>query len=127
MDHQVCAMQFEDEITATFQMEAFTHYHGRKTRVMGSMGDMVGDGDNLFMCDFVTGDIEHWNVADHAEMESGHGGGDWRLVKDFLRAVDAHDVSLLTSNLDASMDSHLMCFKAEESRKELVTKAIEYN
>ncbi len=127
MDHQVCAMQFEDEITVTFQMEAFTHYHGRKTRVMGTMGDMVGDGDELIFVNFRTGNIEHWNVSDHAEIDSGHGGGDWRLVKDFLRAVDAHDVSLLTSNLDASMDSHLMCFKAEESRKELGTKVILYS
>ena len=127
MDHQVCAMQFEDEITVTFQMEAFTHYHGRKTRVMGTMGDLVGDGDEMMCVDFRTGKIEHWNVADHVEIDSGHGGGDWRLVKDFLSAVDTHDISLLTSNLDASMDSHLMCFKAEESRKELVTKEILYS
>lgn len=125
MDHQVCAMQFEDEITVTFQMEAFTSYHGRKTRIMGTNGDLIGDGDIMVFADFTNGVVEQWDVAEHAELDSGHGGGDWRLVKDFLRAVDAHDVSLLTSNLDASMDSHLMCFKAEESRKELTTKILQ--
>jgi predicted dehydrogenase len=126
VDHQVCAMQFEDEITATFQMEAFTHDHGRKTRVMGSMGDLVGDGDQMYLANFSTGTVESWHIADHASMDSGHGGGDWRLVRDFLNAVEHHDVSLLTSNLDASMDSHLMCFMAEESRKDLQTKKILY-
>ncbi len=124
VDHQVCAMQFEDDITVTFQMEAFTHYGGRKTRVMGSMGDLVGEDGTLLICDFRTGDVERWDVRDHAGLESGHGGGDWRLVRDFLRAVDAQDENLLTSNLDASMESHLMCFMAEESRKELVVKAV---
>jgi hypothetical protein len=127
VDHQVCSMLFEDDVTVTFQMDAFTHYHGRKTRIMGSMGDLVGDGEDMVFADFRTGEITHWNVADHVEIESGHGGGDWRLVKDFLKAVDAHDVSLLTSNLDASMDSHLMCFMAEESRQTFETKQIFYS
>jgi predicted dehydrogenase len=126
MEHQVCAMLFEDEITATFQMEAFTNYHGRKTRIMGSMGDLVGDGEEMVVADFRTGEVEHWDVADHGAAQSGHGGGDWRLVRDFLRAVDVHDVSFLTSNLDASMDSHLMCFEAEESRLSMKTRQIAY-
>lgn len=126
VDHQVCAMQFQDGITVTFQMEAFTHYHGRKTRVMGSMGDMVGDGEEMLVADFRTGDITRWHVNDHAELQSGHGGGDWRLIRDWLRAVDAQDDTLLTSTLDASMDSHLMCFMAEESRRETTLKTLQY-
>src|SRR5690606_25698405 len=41
-DHYVTSIQFGDSVTASFSMEAFTAYHGRRTRIMGSMGDMVG-------------------------------------------------------------------------------------
>ena len=124
VDHQVCSMQFDGDITATFNMEAFTHYHGRKTRIMGSMGDLYGDATDMYIGNFETRDVEHWNVNDHIEIKSGHGGGDWRLVRDFLRAAETHDVSLLTSNLDASMEAHLMCFRAEDSRRDLQVKEV---
>ena len=41
---------------------------------------------------------------------------DFRLVRDFLMAVDKHDPSLLTSSLEASVESHLIGFACEESR-----------
>ena len=124
VDHQVCSMQFEGEITGTFNMEAFTHYHGRKTRIMGSMGDLYGNESVMYIGNFRTRDVERWDIKEHIEIASGHGGGDWRLMRDFLRASSASDETLLTSNLDASMESHLMGFMAEESRKQLRVKEI---
>ena len=47
---------------------------------------------------------------------SGHGGGDLALVRDFIRAVDAHDEKLLSSSLAASVESHVMGFACEKSR-----------
>ena len=49
----------------------------------------------------------------------GHGGGDWRLVADWVQAVAQNDSSLLSSTIEASIESHIMCFKAEESRKQM--------
>jgi hypothetical protein len=37
-------------------------------------------------------------------------------VHDFVQAVSQQNPSLLTSTIDASMESHLIGFKAEESR-----------
>ncbi|MBK8698837.1 MAG: Gfo/Idh/MocA family oxidoreductase [Saprospiraceae bacterium] len=122
-DHQVVAMQFEGGITAGFNMEAFTNYHGRRTRIMGSMGCLVGDEDLLTIADFSTDKVTEWLTKEHSTA-SGHGGGDWGLMRDFLRAVDAHDEALLTSTLEASMDSHRMGFAAEESRLGLKTIAL---
>ncbi|MCB0663267.1 MAG: Gfo/Idh/MocA family oxidoreductase [Saprospiraceae bacterium] len=116
-DHQVCIMDFDDQITATFNMEAFTHYHGRRTRIMGTMGDIVGDEQDLLVTNFRNGEVEKWNVKENAEVGSGHGGGDWGLVRDWIMAVDQQNPDLLTSTLDASMESHLMAFQAERSRK----------
>lgn len=118
-DHYVTSMLFEKNITASFSMEAFTSYHGRRTRVMGSMGDIVGDMDTFTHTDFLTGKSEHWDVKvnDVSNYESsGHGGGDWALANDWVKAVKAQDRGLLTSTIEASIESHLMAFGAEESR-----------
>jgi len=46
----------------------------------------------------------------------GHGGGDWNLVADWIQAVAKRDKNLLSSSIDASVESHLMGFAAEKSR-----------
>jgi hypothetical protein len=48
---------------------------------------------------------------------SGHGGGDWLLVRDFVQAVAQKNPALLTSTIDDSIESHIMGFMAEASRK----------
>jgi len=112
-DHYICNIQFDDNITASFSMEAFTSYEGRRTRVMGSMGDISGDMNSFVQTDFRTGKKTEWK-----QNSDGHGGGDWRLVADWIHAIDQQNPSLLTSTIDASIESHLMGFAAEKSRKE---------
>lgn len=112
-DHYTSNILFEDGITAAFSMEAFTSYEGRRTRVMGSLGDVVGDMSSFVMTDFLTSKKTEWK-----QDTDGHGGGDWRLVTDWINAVSKHDPSLLTSTIDASIESHVMGFMAEESRKQ---------
>jgi hypothetical protein len=109
-------MEFEDEITASFNMEAFTHYGGRRTRIFGTEGDLFGDMQSLTYTDFLTGQQEKWDVTMAPQNQSAHGGGDWGLAHDFVQAVSQQDVSILTSNIEASVESHLMGFLAEESR-----------
>ena len=120
-DHYVTSMEFEEEITANFSMEAFTSYHGRRTRIMGSHGDINGDMTEFTHTDFLTGKINKWNISVEQEKNSrlhlsGHGGGDWGLVTDWINAVKNQDHSLLSSTIDASVESHIMGFMAEKSR-----------
>lgn len=119
-DHYVTSMEFEEDITVNFSMEAFTSYHGRRTRIMGALGDIVGDMNQFVHTDFLTKKVTKWdiNVEDVGDYKnSGHGGGDWALVTDWIRAVKKQDASLLTSTIDASIESHIMGFMAEKSRK----------
>lgn len=112
-DHYTTNILFDDNVTASFSMEAFTSYEGRRTRVMGSHGDIVGDMYSFAMTDFRTGKKEEWkNTTDM------HGGGDWRLVADWIQAVSQQNAGLLTSTIDASIESHIMGFAAEKSRLE---------
>jgi predicted dehydrogenase len=113
-DHYTANILFEGGLTAAFSMEAFTSYSGRRTRVMGSLGDIVGDMTSFTMTDFLTGKQTTWK-----QESDGHGGGDWRLVSDWINAVSQHNPALLTSSIDASIESHVMGFMAEASRKKM--------
>lgn len=115
-DHYTTNILFDNNTTAAFSMEAFTSYEGRRTRVMGSMGDIVGDMSAFTHTDFRTGKVTEWK-----QDSDTHGGGDWRLVADWIQAVSQHNPSLLTSTIDASIESHVMGFAAEKSRKERMT------
>lgn len=110
-DHYTTNILFEGDVTAAFSMEAFTSYEGRRTRIMGSMGDVVGDMSSFTITDFLTGKKTEWK-----QDTDGHGGGDWRLAQDWVNAVSQHNPALLTSTIDASIESHVMGFMAEQSR-----------
>ena len=118
-DHFVSEMVFEDGTTASFSMEAFTPFGGRRTRIMGTTGYIEGDGKEFTLYEFRSNRKLVWNkkLAEIPEYKgSGHGGGDLALVCDFVEAVSSGDESRLTSTIDASVESHLMGFCAEKSR-----------
>ena len=84
---------------------------------------MLRIGCNLlgkFVTEFGTIKTNVWNrrIAEIPEYkDAGHGGGDHALVRDFLEAVSKGDVSRLTSTVDVSVESHVMAFDAEKSRR----------
>ena len=110
-DHYTTNILFEGGATASFSMEAFTSYEGRRTRIMGTMGDIVGDMTSFEHTDFRTGKKTSWKSETDA-----HGGGDWRLAQNWIEAVATQNPNLLTSTIDVSIESHVMGFSAEKSR-----------
>jgi predicted dehydrogenase len=119
-DHYVSQMTFEGGQTASFTMDAFTPWGGRRTRLMGTKGYIEGNGSSFTVWDFRTGNKKKWNmtVEDAEEYRgSDHGGGDYALVRDFIEAVVTQDNNRLSSTIDASIESHVMGFAAEKSRK----------
>jgi predicted dehydrogenase len=119
-EHLACAMEFRSGATATFNMDGFTSYHGRRTRLMGTKGDLVGDGETFTYTDYMTRKSFTWDISItdvKGYEDSGHGGGDYRFVSDLLNAVYHRDEALLTSTVEASVESHVMGFRIEKSRK----------
>ncbi|MCB9260697.1 MAG: Gfo/Idh/MocA family oxidoreductase [Ignavibacteriales bacterium] len=118
VDHQIVNMVFEDNTTAAFSMEAHTSYSGRRTRIMGTLGDIIGDENNLTVSNFNTRESITFQSSELKNQfsSSGHGGGDHGLLFNFLNAVYHNDSSLLSSTIENSMESHYIGFKAEESR-----------
>jgi len=88
---------------------------------MGSMGFIEGDMSSFTQYNFQTGKSETLTASElntKKYRNSGHGGGDWRLVSDWIQAIYQRDPGLLTSTIDQSIESHIMGFMAEKSRKQ---------
>lgn len=119
-DHYVTNIVFDGGVTSSFAMEAFTPKGGRRTRVMGTTGYIEGDGNTFTLTDLRSRKESVWNmkVKEIPEYrDSGHGGGDHALFRDFIEAVAYQDSGRLSSTIDVSIESHLMGFAAERSRR----------
>ncbi|MFT3701895.1 MAG: Gfo/Idh/MocA family oxidoreductase [Agriterribacter sp.] len=110
-DHLTINMRFGNNVTAAFSMEGLTSYEGRCTRIMGTKGDITGDMETYTITDFKTGRQTSWSLK-----TDFHGGGDHRLVQDWVQAVGHQNPHILSSTIDVSVVSHLMAFAAEKSR-----------
>lgn len=118
VDSQVAIMNFEDQITANFTMSAFTP-HGRMVRIMGSLGYLDGDEQEIKVLDFNSEKWTKYNVNELAtDMTGGHGGGDHGLMKTFVEAVRTNDNAFIKTGPQATLESHLITFAAEKSRLE---------
>lgn len=119
VDHQVVAMQFEGGAAATFTMTAFTRARPRETRIFGTRGELYGDGQTIEVYDFLTGQTEMIDTQlSDGSILSGHGGGDEGLMRRFVAALSHNDPRGILSGPDATLESHMMVFAAEQARRE---------
>ena len=118
-DHLVTTVRFEGGATASFTMDAFTPWGGRRTRVMGTRGYIEGDGTAFTIHVFRPERRLEWRFVPPEGgnyVDNGHAGGDLALIRDVLEAFDTRDESKLSSSLAASVESHVMGFACEKSR-----------
>lgn len=118
VDHQVVNMLFENAVTVSFTMTAFTEADSdRKTRIFGTKGQLEGNGQKILHYDFLTEKVtEHITGISDGSIKTGHGGGDFGIMRDFVDAVATNDGSKIISGLKDTMESHQMVFAAEEAR-----------
>ena len=117
-DHQTAIFQMEDGLIVSFNMCGFASENTRTMRFSGTRGDLRGhlDKGEIELYDFVTD--EKTLISTNTEtLVAGHGGGDARLLKDFVDAVREKRVNVKTAGR-LSLQSHLMAFASELSRKE---------
>ena len=116
VDHQTVNMEFEDGITATFTMSAFTQTCHRTVKVMGTLGEIEGDlEDNKLVLRRFGQPDEEIELGQQADEFAGHGGGDARMMEYICDLIANGGQQGLTS-VDASIDSHIMALAAEYSR-----------
>lgn len=124
VDHQVVNLKMTDGTTMSFTMCAFTPEISRYARFMGTKGEirvnMVGKIENceISIRKFDSGmPVETVNVAELAGDFSGHGGGDERMLVEFLDMISGEkEESSYVTSLDKSLESHYCALAAEYSR-----------
>lgn len=119
VDNQVVSFQYTDGSTANFTMTAFNPGGGRKTRIGGTLGYIEShDSSTIRHYDFAT---EKWDEIDtsasDASILGGHGGGDGGIMTAFTHAVATGDRSQIISGPDATLESHMTVFAAEQARR----------
>ncbi len=122
VDHQVVTMEFANQVTATFNMCAFTDDVSRTIKLMGTRGEIRGvvnrDRSEIEVLQFLP-KIRRVMTLQSEGGPQGHGGGDFGVMRHFVRLVqeDNKQRKELTSAA-ISVQSHLMAFAAEQSRVE---------
>lgn len=115
VDHQTVNMLFDDDITVVLTMSAFSHTIGRTIRIMGTMGEIIGDMEDsrIDIYNFVSGDVDTIKVFHSG---AGHSGADEIIMRDFVQMISGNKEGI--SDLEVSIQSHVMCHAAEVSRTE---------
>ena len=118
-DHQTTLITFENGVTASFTMSAFTNRMNRSIRILCEDGEIWGNDEEsrIVMTRFASNMVEEYSQEALCvpRPQSGHGGGDTALVDDFFNALHGREAKGVTT-IDQSLESHFMAWAAEESR-----------
>lgn len=116
VDNQTVVMTFENGITATLKMEAFTKKGGRDMRFYGTKGELILDeqGDTITLSRFF-GEDQVWKISELTDDLEGHGGGDHRMIDKLYEVLTKGNDNVDTA-IANSVESHYMALASEESR-----------
>ncbi len=125
-DHQVATIEFENGVTASFQMSGFSDRIHRRIKVMCELGDIEGDD----LDDYIT--LRSYGIFSEVPTEpeiiklepyiGRHGGGDYGIIVDFIKTISERLASeeaekeSSRSAISKSIQSHFIANAAEESR-----------
>ena len=120
VDHQVVNLEYEGGATVSFSMCAF-NTGGRRIRIMGTKGEIIGNMSDEYVTlfDFMTRESEQVMISGAVQDETingGHGGGDGGIVRSFVQFVAGEYEGKSITDIDTSIESHLIAFAAEEAR-----------
>lgn len=119
VDHQTVNMEMEDGATVTLVMNGQSDEECRTMRWDGAKATLYGKfssrGHEIRVHHHLSGEIEEAPVI--ARDSSGHGGGDYGIVRSFLNTLKGDPDDGVTTARE-SLESHLLAFAAEESRRQ---------
>ena len=116
-DHQETLIRFEGGVAASLSLTAFSAKNYRDIKIHGTQAELYGNTEiNEIMVSYFSGKEEKYPIDLPDEVTGGHLGGDYYLMESLYKFFNGEEVKEL-SLLDVSLESHLMSFAAEESRK----------
>ena len=127
VDHQSVMVNFANGATGTFNMVGGSAKSERNIHIIGTKGEIKGVFEDsrfvvrTFDPHTEKGYIEEeYNLnitGDMTGQNGGHGGGDERLIADFVDVLCGKKPSISCTEINDSTKSHRVVFKAEKSRK----------
>jgi predicted dehydrogenase len=128
VDHQSVLIEFEDGCTATLNMIGGCSKPSRSIHLVGTHGEIQGCLEtSTFTVRHIDTRPGHETsertvdvniVGDMTGARGGHGGGDRRMVADFLLYMNGENPSLSTTSIEDSIAGHLIGFCANRSLDE---------
>lgn len=127
VDHQALLFQFANGATGTFSMVGGSAKPERNIHIVGTLGEIKGSfEDSKYVVRKMSpdGSLQGYEeklydlnvVGDMIGMAGGHGGGDQKLVHDFLDYLNGKEPSVSCATLEDSVISHRTVFKAMQSK-----------
>lgn len=121
VDHQSLIVEFANGATATHDMFCATARPERSIHVVGSKGEIEGSmeaGTLVVRRPLLEAGKGYQEESIPPEVKGdGHGGGDGRLVADFVSVLRGEAASRGTTRIEDSLTGHLIAFAADEAMK----------
>lgn len=115
VDRQVVNLEFEGGAVATFTMTGLSADFSRQLKIFGTEGQIEADMGTKQIILHRFGEEKKVIPLDTEWETSGHGGGDFGIMRDFLQVLRNGGES--KTGAAVSLQSHLICFAAERSRE----------
>ena len=128
-DRQCVSVEFANGSIGTLNLVATASKAGRHIHVIGEYGEVLGyiedntltvrifDTKRLWYDEEVI-KLDEMVESDTHQSIAGHYGGDFYIMKDMVRLFNGEATSSSTTVISDSINSHLICYAAELSRKE---------
>lgn len=114
VDHQLLSMELENETTIALAMDVFTQNDHRTTHIKLTKGEIIGDEKVLTVRHFRTHQKDTYDFSELVN-QPYHAGADLKLMEDFIHAITGRTAYFRTP-ITQSIESHRICYEAEESR-----------
>jgi len=122
VDHQSVLVEFANGVTATHDMFCATARPTRLIHIIGTGGEIEGDleaGRIVVRRPAPRGKELGFDerIEDVLVKGDSHGGGDAKLVADFVSVIRGESASQGATRIEDSLNGHLLAFKADEAMR----------
>ncbi len=135
VDHQSVAIEFADGCSATLNMVGGSAKPARHLHLIGTKGEIQGCfEDSKFVIrhldprpghEFTERTVDIDVSGDMSGAMGGHGGGDLRLMHDFVQVLMGKSPSISSTSLEDSVSGHLIGFAADQAREHKTVVSLE--
>lgn len=120
VDHQVTSVTFENGVTCTLNMIGGTSYPCRTLHITCTGGEILGVLEENKVVERIYQKDKFWRDTlefDLGDVGDGHSGGDIRLIADFINYLETGEKSISQTDIDSSIDGHLIAIGADMAAK----------